>query len=124
MNSWCQWHGLHWISTSPVATSRGGEQSGRAVADVVMGDALCVAQAQGQQRLSPVQGLDLRLLFDAEHHRFVRWVLIQAEDVPDLLDNEGVGGELAAFRLPQSGTLSAGVDAPRRSAASTEPWLL
>ncbi len=82
------------------------KQGGGAVADVVMRHALHVAQSHGQQRLSAVQGLDLRLLVDAEHHRLVRRVQVQADDVPDLLDQEGVGGEferLLPVRLHREG---------------------
>jgi hypothetical protein len=69
---------------------QGGEQRGGAVADVVMGDALDVTEAHGQQRLSPVQGLDLRLLVDSEHQRLVRWIQIEADDVADLLHEERI----------------------------------
>jgi len=58
---------------------QGGKQGGGAVTDGVVGDALHVAQAHGQQRLSPVQGLSLRLLVDAEHHLLVRRVQVQAD---------------------------------------------
>ena len=71
-----------------------GEEGGGAVPDVVVGDAFHVAQAHRQQRLGAVQGLDLRLLVDAEHHRLVRRVQVEADDVPDLFDKERVGGEL------------------------------
>ena len=64
------------------------------VADVVMSDALQVAQAHGRQGLRPVQGLDLRLLVDAEHHPLVQRIQIEADDVPELFDKEGIGGEL------------------------------
>ncbi len=73
---------------------QGGKQRGKAVPDVVMRDALHVAQAHGQQRLGAVQRLDLRLLVDAEHHRFVWRVQVQPDDVADLLHKERVSGEL------------------------------
>jgi hypothetical protein len=74
---------------------QGGEQGGGAVADVVMRHTLHVTQAHGQQRLSPLQGLDLRILVDAEHQGLVGRVQVETDDVTDLLDKEGVGGELA-----------------------------
>ena len=46
-----------------------GEQAGGAVADVVVGLLLGNAWAQRQNRLGPVQGLDLAFLIDADHHR-------------------------------------------------------
>jgi hypothetical protein len=64
------------------------------VADVVVGDALHVAQAHGQQRLRPVQGLDLRFLVDAEHHRLVGRVQVETDDVADLLDKERIRRQL------------------------------
>lgn len=70
------------------------EQRGGAVADVVVGDALHVAQAHRQQRLGAVQCLDLRLLVNAEHHRLDGRVQVQARDVADLLDKERIGGDL------------------------------
>lgn len=42
-----------------------GKQSGSAVADVVMCDALHMVQSHRQQRLSPIQSLDLGLLVEA-----------------------------------------------------------
>jgi hypothetical protein len=86
---------------------QGGEQRGSAVPDVVMPDALHVAQAHGQQRLGAIQGLDLRLLVDAEHHRLVGRVQVQTNDVADLLDKEGISGELVAIKVPRSGSASA-----------------
>ena len=59
-----------------------------------MGDALDVPQAHGKQRLSPVQSLDLGLLVDAEHHRLIGRIQVQANDVADLFDKERVSGEL------------------------------
>jgi hypothetical protein len=82
---------------------QGGQSGGGAVADEVVGDTLHVAQAQPlrgsqglrQQRLGSIQRLDLRLLVGAEHHRLVRWIEEQADDVADLLNEEGIGRELA-----------------------------
>ena len=101
---------------------QGSEQSGGAVADVVMRDALPVAKSHRQQRLGLIPSLDVRLLVDAEHHRLVRWVQVQTDDVPDLLHKERVGGELVALRLPRSGTTSVGAAAPRRPAAIGARW--
>lgn len=65
-------------------------QGGGAVADVVVGDALHVAQTHGQQRLGPVQGLDLGLLVNVEHHRHVGLIEVKADDVAHLLDKEWI----------------------------------
>ncbi len=76
---------------------QGGKQRGSAVPDVVMGDSLHVTQAHGQQRLGAVEGLDLRLFVNAKHYRLVRRIQVQANDVPNLLDKERIGGELERF---------------------------
>ena len=67
------------------------EQGCGAVTDVVVSDALDVPQPHGQQRLSPVQGLDLRLLVNAEHHRLVWRVQVETNDVADFVDKEWIG---------------------------------
>jgi len=73
---------------------QGGKERGGAMADVIVGDPLHIAQAHGQQRLGAIQGLDLALSVHAEHHRFVGRIQVQAHDISDLLPEEGVGGEL------------------------------
>src|SRR5205823_4159368 len=72
----------------------GGVQVGDAVPDVVVGLALRDARPKGQDRCGAVQGLDLALLVYAQHDRRIGWVQVQADDVPDLVDELGVGGEL------------------------------
>ena len=49
-NSWWRWRFLHWVMTCPVAMSRGGEQGGGAVTDVIVGDPFDVAQPHRQHR--------------------------------------------------------------------------
>lgn len=73
---------------------QGGKERGGAVAHVVVGHALHVSQAHGQDGLRAVQGLNLALFVHTQHHGFVRWVEIEPHNVPDLLHEEGVGGEL------------------------------
>ena len=60
------------------------EQRRGTVALVVVGDPFDVSQAQGQQRLTALQGLDLTLLIDAQDHRMVRRV--EPESLPDVMD--------------------------------------
>ena len=55
-----------------------GKQGGRAVADVIVGDALDIAQSHGQHGLGAVQGLNLALLIDAQHQGMIGRVQIQA----------------------------------------------
>ena len=58
-----------------------------------------------QDRHRAVQGLDLRLLVDAEHDRVRRHVRVGTEvepaDVGDLADQLGVGGEPERLGLPR-----------------------
>jgi hypothetical protein len=58
-----------------------------------MGDAFDIARAHGQHRLGTVQGLDLAFFIDAQHQS-VAGVQLQADNVPNLLHEEGIGGEL------------------------------
>ena len=48
--------------------------------------------------MGPVQGLDLRLLVDAQHHGVVGGMEVKSHDISDLLDEEGVVGELERAR--------------------------
>ena len=51
--------------------------------------------ARGRAR----QRLDLRLLVDAQHHATMRRSQVQANDVPDLVDEGGIGRELEGVGL-------------------------
>ena len=68
---------------------QGGKQCGGAVADVVVGDSLDVAQTHRQQRLGVIEGLDLRFLVNAEHNCLIGWVELEPDDVSCLLDKKG-----------------------------------
>jgi len=71
-----------------------GEQGRGAVAHVVVGPALGGARQHRQDRLEAVECLDLGLLVDAEHDGAFGGIEVQADDVTDLVDEEGVGREL------------------------------
>jgi hypothetical protein len=73
---------------------QGSKQCGGAVADEVVSDTLDVAQTHRQQRLSTIEGLDLRFLVNAEHHCLIGRVELEPYDVSYLLDKEGIVGEL------------------------------
>src|SRR4051794_13031142 len=75
-----------------------GEQGGGAVPDVVRRVPLGRSRSDGKPRGGPLQRLDLRLLIDAEHHRLLRWMQVQPEDVADLALQGRVGGELEGLR--------------------------
>ena len=72
----------------------GCEQCGGAVSNVVVRDPFDVAEPQGQDRLAALQRLNLALLIHTQDQGFIRWVQIQPDDVPYLLDEEGVVGKL------------------------------
>ncbi len=74
-----------------------GEQRGRAMALVVVGNALDVAEPHGQHRLRALQRLTLALLVHADDQRVVRRAQIQAHHIAQLLDEERVVGQLEAF---------------------------
>jgi hypothetical protein len=78
----------------PGGDIEGGEQRGGAVPAVVVGAPLRDSRSHGQDRLSAVQGLDLALLIDAEDHGPVWRIQIETDDVPNLLHELGIGGEL------------------------------
>ena len=67
---------------------------------VVVGALLDPARLHGQHRGGAVQGLDLGLLVDTQHHGVVRGCQVQAHHVGDLGDQLGVGGVLEGPRPP------------------------
>ena len=71
-----------------------GEQVGGAVPDVVVGAFLGDTEVDRQQRLGPVQGLNLGFLIDGQHHRRAGRVQVQPDDVGDLLGESRVTAEL------------------------------
>ena len=84
---------------------KSGKQGGGAVSDVVVGDSLHVSQTQPlrgsrwlrQQWLGSIEILYLGLLVDAEQHCLLRGVRVEADDVPDLLDIEGIYRDFECF---------------------------
>ena len=79
---------------SPGGDLKGGIQARQAVAAVVVSLAGWQSRSQWQDRLGPVQGLDLRLLVDAQHHGVGRRVEVQADDIVNLLFGVGIRTEL------------------------------
>src|SRR5579875_177039 len=77
-----------------VGQVQSGEQRCGAMANVVVSHAFDIAQAHGQQRLGALQGLDLALFIDAQHHGLVRWIQVQPHDIPHFFNEEGIGGKL------------------------------
>ena len=69
-------------------------QPGQSVACVVMGLARRQARSEWEDRLRPVQRLDLGRLIDAQHDGVGRRVQIQTDHVVDLVPGVGIGAEL------------------------------
>jgi len=67
------------------------EKGQGSVPHIVVGDALHISQTHGQNRLSPVQCLNLAFLIDTEDHGIFRGVEIESDDVPDFFDEKGIG---------------------------------
>jgi len=64
------------------------------MADVIVGLLFGNALAQRQDRLGPVQGLDLRFLVDTDHHRAGGRVQVEPDHVAQLGLQLRIGGEL------------------------------
>ena len=71
-----------------------GEQAGGAVANVIVGLLLGNALAQRQNRLGPIQRLDLAFLVDADHYRTRRRIQVEPHHVAQLGFQLRVGGKL------------------------------
>jgi hypothetical protein len=92
---------------------QGGKERGGAVPHIVMGHPLHVAQSHGQDGLGAVQGLNLGFFVDAQDHGLVRRIEIESHDVPDLLHEEGIGGEFEVL-LPMGLQAEGSPDAVHR----------
>ena len=71
-----------------------GEEIERAVADVIVGPPFGLADVHRQDRLRALERLDLGFLVDREHHRIVRRVHVQPDDVPHLVHELRIGRDL------------------------------
>ena len=78
----------------PVGDVECGKQGGRAMADIVVSDALHVPEPHRQHRLGSVERLHLGFLIHAQHERMIRGIQVKPDDIAHLLDEEGVGREL------------------------------
>ncbi len=70
------------------------EQRGGAVALVIVGPGAQTAGINRQALLHAIEGLNLRLLVDAQHNGMLWWVQIQADDVHQLLGEMRIVGDL------------------------------
>ncbi len=79
---------------------QGGEQRGGAVADVVVGLAFGHPDPHRHGGRGAIQGLDLALLIDTEHDRVLQGIQVEPDDVGDLGDQFGIGGEFERLSTP------------------------
>jgi hypothetical protein len=100
---------------------QGGEQVGGAVPDVVVGAFLGGVERDRQQRLGPVQGLDLGLLVEAEHDRPAGRIQVQPDDVGDLLRERRVLAELERALPVRFEPCSRATASPPSDATPTRP---
>lgn len=90
----------------------------RAMPLVVVSDSLDVPQTHRQHGLSALQGLDLALLVDTQHHGVFGWAQVEADDVTHFFNKKRVRRELElslAVRL-QTKSLPDSMDAGVREA--------
>ena len=90
---------FHHLATGQV---EGGEEGGGAMTFVVMRTSLRQSRSHRQNGLGAVQGLDLTFLVHAEHGGRLRRVQIEPGDVPHLVHEQRVVGDLegvGAMRL-------------------------
>lgn len=71
-----------------------GKQRRRPMALVVVRPALGLSGPERQQRRSTIQRLNLGFLVDAQHHRVIRGIHVQADDVAHLRNQQRVRREL------------------------------
>jgi hypothetical protein len=79
-----------------------GEQRQRAMALVVVAAPFGLSGPHRQQRLRPVERLDLALLVDAQHYGAIRRIEVEPDDIAHLLYKQRIARQLeglAAMRL-------------------------
>jgi hypothetical protein len=74
---------------------KGVKQSGRAVADTVVGHPFDLSKAHRQHRLGAIQGLNLRFFVDRQHDGMIGGFEIQAHHVAHFFHEERIVGEPA-----------------------------
>ena len=97
-NSRARWRGETFADDLSRGDVEGREGRGRAVALVVVAAPLRLPGAHRQEGLGTVQGLDLALFVDTENQGTIRRRQIQADDVADLLHEEGIARQLEGLR--------------------------
>ena len=86
--------GLARFDHMPLQDIEGSKQGGRPVPRVVVGLPGRQPRAQGQDRLGPIEGLNLTLLVDAQDQRLRGWIHVEADHIPQLPDEVRVPAQL------------------------------
>src|SRR5215831_7669362 len=103
------------MPVTPVATAdgdaaghiQGREQGSDSVSFIIVRLARGHAGCERQNRLRAIQRLDLTLFVYAQDDRAIRWIQVQAHDVPHFLDELRVFGELKVLHSVRLQTKSA-----------------
>jgi len=74
------------------------EECRRAVTNIVVAASFDLARSHGQQRLGPVQRLDLTLSHRRRGPCFFGWMQVETNDVGDLVHEVGIRAELETAR--------------------------
>src|SRR5215472_10785701 len=89
-----------------------------------MAASLGLSWTHRQDRLGPIQRLNLALLIDTKHQSLFGWRHVEPNDVPHLFDKQRVRRKLEGFdavRL-QTECLPNPVNRPRAHGPPPEPW--
>src|SRR5262249_3064225 len=88
---------VSWLALSnhgPVQDVQRGKQRRSAISFVVMCLAFRDARSHREQRLGPIERLDLALLIHAQHQSFIGWIQVQSDNIPNLLAESWIFAEL------------------------------
>ena len=83
--------------TLPLAMSRAANRVVVPCRMVIVGDALNIAKPERQNRLRAFQRLNLALLVDAQHDSVIGRIEVEANDVPDLVNQQRISRGLEAL---------------------------
>src|SRR5579863_4957122 len=84
--------------TFPCSRSRGGEQSGRPIALVIVRHGSAPALLQRQARLGAVQSLNPALFIDTKNDRLVGWIEIEADNIGQFFEKLRITRQLESLR--------------------------
>ncbi len=95
------------------------KQRGRPIPDIIMGSPLHLSGPHRQNRLFPIQSLNLRFLIDTQNQGSIRRVQVEPHNIPNLLNKKRILGQLESFRTMRLQSKSSPDSAHRALAHST-----